>query len=190
VRDQLAGDLGECGEPHEDHEGFGVTDSGPIDGLHGVAGDEGDGGGVFAVSERHSGVGSDAERSGDAGHDLEWDAGIGQGFGFFASAAEDEGVAAFETDYGEPAVRAINEHAADFVLREFVGRFFFADINSFGVRRGEIEEGGVGEVIVEYGVGVLKDAAALYGDEIRISGAGSDEVDLHGHLAPEVGAMA
>ena len=153
---------------------------------HGVAGDEGDGGGVLAMGERDAGVGGDAEGRGDAGHDLERDAGIGQGFGFFAAAAEDEGVAAFEADYGESAARAVDEHAADFVLREFVGGFFLADVDALGVGRGEIEEGGVGEVIVEDGVGLLEDAAAFDGEELRVSGAGADEVDLHGHGAPAV----
>ena len=121
------------------------------------------------------------ERRGHAGHDLKRDAGIGQRFGFFAAAAEDEGVAAFEADYGEAAARAVDEHAADFVLGEFVGGFLFADVDAFGVGRGEIEEGRVGEVIVENGVGLLEDAAAFEGDELRVAGAGSDEVDLHGH---------
>src|ERR1035438_7168068 len=36
VVDELAGDFGERGESHEDHQGFGVADFGPIDCLHGV----------------------------------------------------------------------------------------------------------------------------------------------------------
>ena len=181
--DQLAGDLGERGESHEDHQRFGVPDFGPIDGLHGVAGDEGDGRSMFAMGERDSGVGGDAQRRGHAGYDLKRDAGIGQRFGFFAAAAEDEGVAAFEADYGESAARPVDEHAADFVLREFVRGFLFADVDAFGAGRGEIEEGRVGEVIVENGVGLLEDAAAFDSDELRVARPGSDEVDLHGHGA-------
>jgi hypothetical protein len=59
-----------------------------------------------------------------------------------------------------------------------VYRFLFADVEAFGVGRGEVEEGDVGQVVVENGVGLLQDAAALDGEELRISGAGADEVDL------------
>src|ERR1019366_1023689 len=41
----------------------------------------------------------------------------------------------------------------------------------------------VGQVVVEDGVGLLQDAAALDGEELRISGAGADEVDLQWHKA-------
>jgi hypothetical protein len=36
-------------------------------------------------------------------------------------------------------------------------------------------------VVVEDSVGLLKDAAAFYGDEFGITGAGTDQVDLQGH---------
>src|ERR1019366_9088338 len=87
VVDELAGDFGKGGEAHEDHQRLGVADFGPIDCLDGVAGDEGDGGGVLAVSEGHSRVGGDAEGRGHAGDDLKGDAGIGQRLGFFTAAA-------------------------------------------------------------------------------------------------------
>jgi hypothetical protein len=63
VGHQLARDFGKRGEAHEDHQRLGVADLGPIDGGDGVAGDEGDGGGVLAMRERHAGVGGDAERA-------------------------------------------------------------------------------------------------------------------------------
>src|SRR5260370_25236628 len=100
------------------------------------------------MGARRSGVGGGAAGRGDAGHDLEREAGIGQRFGFFAAAAEDEGVAAFEADYGEAAARAVDEHTADFVLREFVGGFLFADVDAFGLRRGRVEGGGGGGGVV------------------------------------------
>ena len=88
------GDLGEGGQAHEDHQRLGVADLGPIDAVDLVAGDEGDHRGVLAMRERHAGVGRDAQRRGDAGHDLERNAGVGQRFGLFAAAAEDERIAA------------------------------------------------------------------------------------------------
>ena len=99
ARHQLAGDFREGGEPHEDHQRFGHAHAVPIDGGDGVAGDEGHGGGVLAMGQRHAGISGDAQRRGDAGHDLEGDAGGGERFGLFAAAAEDERVAAFQTDH-------------------------------------------------------------------------------------------
>ena len=150
----------------------------------GVAGDEGDGGGVLAMGERHAGVGGDAERRGDAGDDLERNAGIGQRLGLFAAAAEDERVAAFEADHGEAAARALDQHGADLVLRERVGGFLLADVEALGVRRRERQERVGGEVVVEDGVGLLEDAAAFEGEQFGIARAGADEVDLgHGAVA-------
>jgi hypothetical protein len=47
------------------------------------------------MREGHAGVGRDAERRGDSGDDFKGNTRLGEGFGFFASASEDEGVAAF-----------------------------------------------------------------------------------------------
>ena len=181
VRHQLAGDFGKRGESHENHQCLGVADFGPVDCLHGVPGDEGDGGGVLAMGERHAGVGGNAEGSGHAGHDFKGYAGIGQGLGFFAAAAEEEGVAALEAHHGQAAARALDEQAADFLLRECVRRFLFADVEAFGVGWGEREEGGVGQMVVENGVGLLEDAASLDGDEIGVAGSRADKVDLQRH---------
>ena len=125
-----------------------MADFGPIDCLHGVPGDEGDGGRMFAMGEGHAGVGGNAEGCGHAGDDLKRDAGIGQRLGLFAAAAEDERVAAFEADHGEAAAGSLDQEIADLGLGEFVGRFLLADVEAFGVGRGESEECGVGQVVV------------------------------------------
>ena len=85
----------------------------------------------------------------------------------------------FEPHHGEAAARALDQHGADFFLGEGVGRFFLAHVEALGVRRGEVEQRVVGQVIVEDGVGLLQDAAAFDGDEFGIAGAGADQVDLH-----------
>ena len=71
-----------------------MADLVPIDLANGVAGHEGDGGGVVAMRERDAGVRGDAERRGDAGDDFERDAGIGERLGLFSAAAEEERIAA------------------------------------------------------------------------------------------------
>ena len=130
------------------------------------------------MRERHAGVGGDAQRRGDAGDDFEGDAGIGQRFGLFAAASEDERIAALEPDHGEAAARALDQHGADLFLGEGVGGFLLADVEALGVGRGEIEQGVGGEVVEEDGVGLLQNAAAFDGDEIGIAGPGAYEVDL------------
>ena len=130
------------------------------------------------MRERHAGVGGDAERGGDAGDDLEGDAGGGQRFGLFAAASEDEGVAALEADHGEAAARALDEHGADLFLGEGVDGLLLAGVDALGVGRGQIEQRGGGQAIEEDGVGLLEDAAAFDGDELRIAGACADEIDL------------
>ena len=179
--DQLAGELGEGRQAHENDEFPDVADFVPIDGVDGVAGHESDGGGVLAMGEGDAGVGGDAERGGDSGDDLESDAGIGEGLGLFAAAAEDEGVAALEADDGQSTAGALDQHAADFILGEFVGGLLFADIDAFGARRGEFEESGRGEVVVEDGVGESENATAFDGDQLGVAGACADQIDLrHG----------
>ena len=74
------------------------------------------------------------EGRGHAGHDLERNAGVGQRFGLFAAAAEDERIAALEAHDGEAAARALDQHGADLVLGEGVGGFLLADVEAFGVR--------------------------------------------------------
>ena len=71
----------------------------PVDvGLAGppVAGDHGERGGDAAVGDRDAGGGGGGDRRGDPGHDLERDAGLGQGEGLLAAAPEHERVAALQ----------------------------------------------------------------------------------------------
>src|SRR5271157_5461446 len=101
------------------------------------------------MGERHAGVGGDAERGGDAGDDFERDAGGGQRFGLFAAASEDERVAAFESDYGEAASRALDQHGADLFLSEGADGLLPADIDTLGVGWRQIEQHGRSQAIVE-----------------------------------------
>src|SRR5207247_2663935 len=51
---------------------------------------------VIAVRQRNAGISRDTQRCRDAGDDLEWDAEARQCLDFFAAAAEDEWIAAFQ----------------------------------------------------------------------------------------------
>jgi len=66
------------------------------------SGDEADFGSLAAVCERDAGIGRDADSGGNSGDDFERDTGFDKGFRFFAAAAKDKRVAAFETDHDAP----------------------------------------------------------------------------------------
>ena len=53
--------------------------------------------------------------------------------------------------------------------------FLLADVDALGVRGGEVEQGGGREVVVEDGVGLFQDAAALDGEQFGIARAGADQ---------------
>ena len=134
------GDFIEVRKAHEDDEGFGRADLRPIDLQHIMAGDESDDRGVVAMRERNAGVSGDAQRRCHAGHDLERNAGIGQRFGLFAAAPEDERVAAFQTNDVEAAFAAIDQQRADLFLRQRVIRLLLADVDALGGSGSEIEQ--------------------------------------------------
>ena len=70
-----------------------------------VAGDDADRAGVVAVRQRDAGARRGPQRGGDARHDLVGDAGLAEGFGLLAAAAEDHRVAALEADDGAALAR-------------------------------------------------------------------------------------
>ena len=91
------------------------------------------------MGQRHAGIGGDAQRGGDAGHDFEGHAGVGQRFGLFPAPPEDERIAAFQTHHVPAAARALDQHGADLFLGEGVGRFLLADVDALGGGGREIE---------------------------------------------------
>ena len=112
------------------------------------------------------------------GHDLERNAGVGQRFGFFAAAPEDERIAALQANDIQTAFAPVDEKRADLFLRERVFRFFLADVDALGGSGREVEQIGTGEVIVENAVGVFEQAPGFDGDEFRIARSRADQIDL------------
>ena len=110
--EEFLGEGGQGFDAHVEDEGAAggeeVGEGGVVDalGIVGrvfffVGGDEGDGGGEVAVGDGDAGVGGGSDAGSDAGDDREGDLVFVEVFGFFAAAAEDVGVAAFETDDGQ-----------------------------------------------------------------------------------------
>ena len=117
--------------------------------------------GVFAMRERHARVRRDAQRRRDSRHDFESYARRGQRFGFFAAAPEDERIAALQPHHVQAAPRALDQHGADLFLAECVHGFFLADVDALGRGGRQVEQRGVGQMVVQDRVRGLEQAAAF-----------------------------
>ena len=114
------------------------------------------------MRERNAGVRGDAQRRGDARHHFERNAGVGQRFGLFAAAPEDERIAALQPHHVQPAARALDQHRADLFLVKRVLRFLLADVDALGGSGREVEQRVGGQMVVEHGVGLFEQRAALW----------------------------
>ena len=106
VLHQLARDLTNEVDAHEDDQRFGLAHLAPIDGARVMAGNEGHQLGVIAMRERNAGVGRDAQRRGNARHHFKRNARRGQRLDLFAATAENKRIAALEPDHIQTAARA------------------------------------------------------------------------------------
>ena len=117
--DQPVGELADAARAHEDHEGAaGAGERVPVDvdralGRVLVPGDDGEVRRHAPVGDRDPGVGGRADGAGDAGHDLERDAGGGERLGLLAAPAEHERVAALQTHDGAAAPAVLDEQRVD-----------------------------------------------------------------------------
>ena len=145
-----------------------------------MAGEENDAAGMGAVRERDAGVGGGGEGRRDAGNDFEGDAGGHEGLGFFAAAAEDERIAAFEPNDVFALPGKADEGGLDIGLRAAKAAAFFTDEDFFRIGPGEGEDGGGDEVIVDDGVGFADEAVSLEREQLGVAGAGADEGDAAG----------
>ena len=92
--------------------------------------------GDAAVGDGDAGVGGHGDGGGDAGHDLEGDAGVAQRLRLLAAAAEDERVAALQPDDALALAGLLDEQGVDRVLVVAAGRAGdLADVDQLGVRR-------------------------------------------------------
>ena len=171
-------DFIEVRETHEDHECLRGADFRPVDFLYIVTRDEGDNGSMIAMRQRNAGISGNAEGRGDAGHNLERDAGIRQGFGLFPAPPEQKRISALQAHDFEAALAAIDEQRADLFLRESVVGFFLAYVKAFGGGGRQIQQFLRSQMIVENCVRLFEQPLRLDGDEFRISWSSADQVDL------------
>jgi hypothetical protein len=108
------------------------------------------------------------------------DAGFVERGHFFGGAAEDERIAALEADHTAAGAGVLDHQRVDFVLGDGLCAAALADVDDFGARRGELENGLRDEIVVEDHVGGLDEAQRLDGEQVGIAGAGADEINFAG----------
>lgn len=145
-----------------------------------VPGDEGDAGGDFTVRQRDAGISCGGNGGGDTGNDFEGDARRAEGSGFFGSASKNEGIASLESDDAFPFFRGGNEPLVDLCLIEEAGAVASRTDGSFGFGGGMVEEVGIDQTVIEDKIGGFEEFESTEGEESRVAGSGSDEIDFPG----------
>jgi hypothetical protein len=116
------------------------------------------------MSKRNTGIRGDTQGRGHTRDDLIRHAGFSQSLQFLAAATEDERIATLEAHDSASGKRTLDHDAADLFLRVSVLRSFLADVDAFGVRRSEVKQPRVGEVVVQDAPGKAEDTPALDSD--------------------------
>ncbi len=183
--DQGAADARQAGHAHVDDQGPGEPRQGrPVEPAVprrrlGVAvpGDERDGRGGVAVRDRHARVGGHADPRRHPRHHLERQARGAQVLGLLRPPAEDERVAPLEPDHPTALAGVLGQDGVDLLLRQraMADRLARADPQAAG--RGEVEQPGAGQVVVDDHLGAAEDLLAPTGEQARVAGAGADQVD-------------
>ena len=88
------------------------------------------------MGDRDAGVGRRGDAGGDAGDDLEGDAGLAQHLRLLAAAAEDERVAALEPHDAPARARVLDQQRVGLLLRDLRAAALLADVDQLGVVAG------------------------------------------------------
>ena len=145
-----------------------------------VPGDEGHGLRVIAMGQRKSGIGGATRCSSDTGNDLEGYAGGGEGFKFFATASENERVAALEANDGKALARQIDQQFVDRFLGQRVLGGFLAGIDAAGIRARQIHDAIADQVVENQHIGPGDQTRSLDRQQVGVAGAGTDQPDFAG----------
>ena len=95
-----------------------------------------------------------------------------------AAAAEDERIAAFETQHALARERALDQERVDRFLAHRVIGPPLADVDALRARRQEREDLGRYQVVVERDVGAPHELPRPHGKEVRVSRTRAHQVDL------------
>jgi len=103
---------------------------------------------------------------------------LDQRFDFLAAAAEDEGIAALQTQHALAFLGQAHQHEVDFLLRHRMVVALLADIDAVGVAPAHVENRLRDEAVMHDDVGLLHQAQRAEGQQIGIAGAGAHQIHL------------
>ena len=176
--DEALGDVVEVAEAHEEYEGaFEFRDVGEIqasDLIFEIAGKYMERGGPVSVGHGDPCVAGAGDGRGDAGNDFHGNTAFHEVDAFFAAAAEDIGIAAFQTDDGFAFFGFLVQRFVDLILRHGVVGRLFAHVDFFAVSRCAVDQVFVDETVIDQHIGGFDELQAFEGDEPVVAGACAD----------------
>src|SRR5215831_6027967 len=180
VRDQAGGRYAHIDE----QRAFSAAKSGKIEMIEArliapglVAGNEGHAMRDIAMGKRHLQARGSGKPCGDAGGDLDLDAGVAQRCDLLAGATEHERIAALEPHDGLTRSRALDHQLLNLFLEDAMLALRFADWNQLDLAAGMFEHAGAGKPVIENNICDLQCAHGLEGQQLGIAGARTDEKD-------------
>ena len=117
--------------------------------------------------QRNFRLGGGGERRGDAGHDLEGDAGLAQRRHFLAGAPEDERIAGLQPHDAAAGRGLAHEERVDLVLAGRMGALALADIDALRVAAAHGDDRLRHQPVVHDDVGFLQDALGAQRQQVR-----------------------
>ena len=142
-----------------------------------VAGDERDARGDTPVRDGDARVGGGGDPARDAGDDLEGYSRFYQGKRLLTAAPEDVRVAPLQAHHRLAGAAELDEEGVDLLLRHRGLSGLLADVDKLRFGPRVFQQALRGEPVVDDGVGLFQALYAPYGEEARITGAATDEVD-------------
>ena len=134
-----------------------------------------------AMGERDARIRQDTGRGRHSRHHLEADAGVAQGDGLLAAAAEDVGIAAFQSYDATPRTGLADEAGVQLILPVAwpvrLPATTVAGVDALTVVAGEIEQAWIQQIVIEDDVSLGQQAGPLHRDQAGITWTGADDVD-------------
>ena len=131
------------------------------------------------MRDRDARVGGGRHAGGDAGDDLEGDAGRAQPLGLLTPAAEHERVPSLEADDLAPGRPVLEQQRLDLLLRGRGTAALLAGVEQLGVGPRAVQRGGRDEAVIDDDVGAGNELQRPRRQQARIARAGADQVDGH-----------
>ena len=137
------------------------------------------------MRNRNARISGRGNRRRDAGHDLKRHARRPTLLRLFPASSKYERIAAFQARHRFALPRLRNEQRVDVGLFHRMLRARLADVGLLGVRADILEQGRMGETIVDDDVARAQQLHAAHGDQSGIARSGSNQIDRAGRSGNE-----